>query len=108
MPSQALVDHLLDVARTAHARGDGLLQLQFEVSQLTGEASAWGSSENAMSPDETVGWILGEVEKTGWMLEHTGFVFVETGSSTSNRVLSTGQGTVTRGGVHGHYVFRRV
>lgn len=47
MPSQALVDHLLDVARTAHPRGDGLLQLEFE-------------------------------------------------------------GTVTRGGVHGHYVFRRV
>jgi hypothetical protein len=34
-------------------------------------------------------------------------VFVETGSSSSARLLSTGEGTVTRGEILGYYVLRR-
>jgi hypothetical protein len=33
-------------------------------------------------------------------------MFVETGATTTNRMMSTGQGTVTRGVVRGIYLFR--
>jgi hypothetical protein len=108
MPQQDLVDAVLGNARTAFERGDTLLQLTIEAGRLTGAQSSWGSSENLTTSDPDVGWLLGHVEGVGWRLEHTSHVFVETGSSSSARMLSTGEGTVTRGEILGYYVFRRV
>ncbi len=107
MPTQHQVDYHLQIARTALERGDALLQLQIEVGYLTGEQSSWGSSDNTLSADPTIGWMLGEVEKLGWRLEHIAHSFVETGSSSSARILGTGEGTVNRGALIGMYVFRR-
>lgn len=107
MPQQQIVDAILANARTAHERGDTLLQLTIESGRLTGAKSSWGSSENLTMSDPDVGWLLGHVEAIGWRLEHTSHVFVETGSSSSARLLSTGEGTVTRGEILGYYVLRR-
>ncbi len=52
--------------------------------------------------------LLGQIEEKGWKLEHVGYVFIETGATTTNRMLSTGQGMVTRGNVTGIYLFRAV
>lgn len=98
---------LLALAQDAHARGDALLHLQVEVSRLTGEASSWGSAQNALASNESVGYFLGEVEKIGWRLEHTGYTFVEAGATTSARMLSTGTGVVNHGAVSGYFTFRR-
>jgi hypothetical protein len=108
VPQQEIVDAALAHARTAHERGDQLLQLTIEAGRLAGGQSSWGSSENLTVSDPDVGWLLGHVEAVGWRLEHSSFVFVETGSSSSARLLSTGEGTVTRGEILGYYVFRRV
>ena len=107
MPAQSAADAALSTARAAFDRGDTLLQLQIESGRLAGASSSWGSSENLAVSDPDVGWLLGHVEAIGWRLEQTGYVFVETGSSSSARILSTGEGTVNRGEIIGYYVFRR-
>lgn len=91
-------------ASTAKERGDAFFQLQIEVSSLSGH-SAFGSSSSRVKhggrPD-----LLGQIEDVGWHLEDVGYVFVETGSTSTDRALSSGQGTVTRGQVMGIYLFR--
>ena len=99
---------LLQLAHDAHARGDALLHLQVEVSRLTGEASSWGSADNDFRTNDGVGYFLSEVERVGWRLEHTGYTFVESGATTSQRMLSSGTGVVNHGGVAGYFTFRRV
>lgn len=107
MPDQSITDAALALAKRTHERGDTILQIAIECAQLAGGQSAWGSSDNFTVADPDVGWLLGHIEELGWRLAHSDFVFVETGSSSSARILSTGEGTVTRGSVHGFYVFRR-
>ncbi|WP_311259826.1 hypothetical protein [Microbacterium sp. WCS2018Hpa-9] len=99
---------LLALSQDAHTRGDVLLHLQVEISRLTGDASSWGSADNQFTSNESVGYFLGEVEGVGWRLEHTGYTFVESGATTSARMLSTGTGVVNHGAVVGYFTFRRV
>jgi hypothetical protein len=94
-------------AATAYAAGDRFFQIQLPVSALRGGASVFGSSSNLIRNVRGATDTLGQIEEQGWNLEHTGYVFVETGSTSTNRALSTGQGTVTRGQVVGVYLFRR-
>ena len=90
----------------AYARGDRFFQLSLEVGSLAGATSLLGSSDNRIDSTGDVG-VLGQVEDEGWHLEHVGYVFVETGATSTNRLLNTGQGTVTRGVVQGVHLFRR-
>ncbi len=95
-------------AREAFRRGDRLFQVELEVSALTGEDSMFGSADNRITRNELQPDLLGRIEDEGWHLEHAGYVFVETGSTSTDRMIFSGQGTVTRGVLHGVYVFRRV
>jgi hypothetical protein len=95
-------------AIAARDRGDRFYQVELTVSELSGGWSQFGSSENASRQVSGATDLLGQIEDVGWRLEHTGFVFVETGATSTDRMFSTGQGTVTRGDVRGIYLFRRV
>ncbi|GAB3598038.1 hypothetical protein [Microbacterium tumbae] len=107
MPTADEAARQLRLAQEAHARGDVLLHLQLDVSLLTGAASSWGSAGNSLTTDDSVGYFLGEVEKAGWRLEHTGYTFVESGATTSARIFGTGEGVVNHGAVSGYFTFRR-
>lgn len=95
------------LAIASHANGDAFFQHIIEVSALTGMASALGSSANAVRPKGRTTDVLGQIGEQGWRLEQVGYVFIETESTSSNRVMPTGQGIVTRGNVTGIYLFRR-
>lgn len=95
------------LAETAYKNGDQFFQVELEVSSLAGPHSSFGSSENSLVQAASTAVTLGQIEGFGWHLEHAGYVFVETGSTSTNRVLATGQGVVTRGHVAGIYLFRR-
>ncbi len=93
-------------AEAKRAAGSAFFQIEIDVSQLAG-SSGFGSSTGRVlhtggRPD------LRTDRRKGWKLEHVGYVFIETGSTTTNRVMSTGQGMVTRGNVTGIYLFRAV
>lgn len=107
MPTQPAIDHMLDLARTATERGDRLLHLHLEVASLIGQQSSWGSSGAGVIADDTVGPFASHIEALGWTLEHVGYSFVETGSSTSARMWGTGEGRVNQGVVLGFFTFRR-
>lgn len=107
MPTAEQAAQLLQLARDAHARGDAILHLQVDVSVLAGEASSWGSAGNTVTRDDSVGYFLGDVERIGWRLEHTGYTFVESGATTSQRIFGSGEGVVNHGAVLGYFTFRR-
>ena len=93
-------------ARAATQRGDRFFQVELEVSALTGVDSMFGSSDNEITRREQQPDLLGRIEDEGWHLEHASFVFVETGSTSTDRMVFSGQGTVTRGVLTGIYLFR--
>jgi hypothetical protein len=89
----------------AKNRGERFFQFELELGHIDGN-SRWGSS------DSTIRWtpqasVIGQIEESGWRLEHVGYVYVNTGSLSTNRVLRTGEGTAERGKVAAIYLFRR-
>lgn len=95
-------------ATQARADGQAFFQIELQISTLSGAKSSLGSSTNSLKHTGGRPDVLGQIEEVGWHLEHVGYVFIETGATTTNRVLSTGQGTVTRGDVVGVYLFRAI
>ena len=93
-------------AEAARARGDRFFQIELDSVKIGGTTSTFGSSDNQMHHIDGTGPTLGQIEALGWRLEHSGWVFVETGATTSDRMLSTGQGTVTSGKIVGIFLFR--
>jgi hypothetical protein len=82
-----------------------LFEFELELGHVGGD-SRWGSS------DGTIRWtpqayVIGQIEECGWQLVDVGYVYVSTGSQSSNRVIRTGEGTVERGTVAAIYLFRR-
>ena len=95
-------------AHAAREQGAAFFQIEIPIAQVGGlsGASTLGSSSNRIRSTGGKPDLLGQIEEVGWKLEHVGYVFVETGSTSSNRIMSTGQGTVTRGQIMGIYLFR--
>lgn len=92
-------------ATTARQQGQQLFQLLLPLAELNGGSSSFGSADNQLQ-SLMQGNVLDEIEKVGWRLERADAVFTETGATSSSRVLSTGEGTVTRGTIYGLYIFR--
>lgn len=92
-------------ATTARQQGQQLFQILLPLAELNGDSSYFGSADNQVSSLMQNG-VLDEIEKVGWRLERADAVFAETGATSSARVLSSGEGTVTRGTIFGLYIFR--
>lgn len=52
--------------------------------------------------------MLGQIEQVGWRLEQASWIFMETGQSSRDKFLASGQLTVVTGQVVGIYLFRRL
>lgn len=106
--ARAHAESPVGLADAARKRGDVFFQVEIEISKIGGFGthSAFGSSGNTVKRTGGKPDLLGQIEDVGWHLEHVGYVFVETGATTSNRMGGTGQGVVTRGQVMGIYLFR--
>ncbi len=95
-------------AEAERAAGSAFFQIEIEVSQVSGSLDSVSrrveSEHSGGRPD-----LLGQIEEKGWKLEHVGYVFIETGSTTvKHPLVEPGQGMVTRGNVTGIYLFRAV
>jgi hypothetical protein len=95
-------------ATNAFRQGSVFFQTEIAVSSLSGQSSFFGSSDNSLQHTGAAPDVLGQIEAIGWRLEHTGYVFVETGATTSDSFLGSGQGMVTQGDIVGIFLFRRV
>lgn len=98
-------DPIVRQAIEARHRGDRFFQVHINVGTVDGRSS-WGSSESDVywRPQTT---LLAAIEDRGWELFDIGYVYVLTGSTSSDRKLHTGEGTAQRGNVTGIYLFRR-
>jgi len=100
----------VEKAQAAFERGDRFLQLEMPHATVTGSAGTFLTPSNSGAIRPTGGGsndILGQIEETGWHLEHASWVFIETGQSSRNRALASGQTVVVNGEVVGLYLFRR-
>lgn len=92
-------------AEAAKARGDLFFQIEIEINSVSG-TSGLGSSTGRVRQHGGRPDVLGQIEDAGWRLEHVGYVFIETGSTSTNRAFGTGQGVVVKGFTQGIYLFR--
>jgi hypothetical protein len=96
----------LGQAELALQSGLGFLEIQLEVSRITGQAGFGEKSATEQRSTEHLR-ILEQVEAMGWRLEHVGYVFVMTGEVSTDKVLVSGQHTAVNGKTMGIYLFRR-
>lgn len=104
---QAYLASPLGRAHTAYDRGDGFFQFQLATARLAGAPSGFGSSQNAIEFTDDRAQELTGIEAVGWRLDNVGYAFVHTGSTSTNRMISSGEGTVNEGFVIATYLFRR-
>lgn len=94
----------LGAATAAKEAGQPFFEIQLEVGSHSGTAG-FGTADGrrtAASPAAT----LGEIEKLGWRLEHTGYFFMVTGENSTAKTFVSGEATVVSGVTVGVYLFR--
>jgi hypothetical protein len=93
-------------ARDAFDEGDQVFQCSFNVmSQQAIVVAMIGSSTSKSTTDPTD--ILNSVCREGWELLTGSFVFVEEGSQSRDKFLSSGQNVAVKGATMGYYLFKR-
>jgi hypothetical protein len=95
-------------ATTAKEQGQGFFEIQLQVGSSQRDSTVWGSNNFALAKTETAthSGTLAAIEALGWRLEHVGYVFMITGESSRDKMLSTGQQTAVSGVTVGIYLFR--
>lgn len=98
-------------ATAARSEGAGFFHVELEMSEigrsnldlLVGYNGAPGVERKRAGHCD----VLAQVEDIGWRLEHVGYVYVETGQVSRDKLLSSGQQVATQGKTVGHFLFRR-
>jgi hypothetical protein len=98
-------------ATGARAEGAGFFHVELEMSEvgrsnldlLVGYSGVPGVERKRAGHGD----VLAQVEDVGWRLEHVGYVYVETGQVSRDKLLSSGQQVATLGKTVGHFLFRR-
>jgi hypothetical protein len=101
------------VGQATSAREAGAQFFQIDLDLTAMERSVWASADAKSGynvKERRVGNhadALGQIEAVGWRLEHAGFVFIQTGQVSRDKMLSSGQEVGVQGRVSGIYLFRR-
>jgi hypothetical protein len=100
----AFVATPVGAATAAKEAGEPFFELQLRVGHHTGTAG-FGSTDGRHTTASSAA-TLGEIEKLGWRLEHTGYYFMLTGETSTARVFASGDATAISGVTIGVYLFR--
>ena len=101
------------VGRATGARADaaGFFHVELEMSEVgRSNLDLLGGYSGAPGVERKRGGhggVLAQIEDVGWRLEHVGYVYVETGQVSRDKLLSSGQQVATLGKTVGHFLFRR-
>lgn len=98
-------------ARAARERGDAFFEAEFDVRDASGVAPWLGSKEverDSTRRDTRVARmnVLAAIEREGWRLVHTDYVYVQLGELSRDKFPATGQHTTVRGTVIQFALFR--
>jgi hypothetical protein len=96
-------------AAQAFERGDEFFQIEIPHSSITGFTNAAFNSatKGTIRRKLTKTDLLGQIEETGWRLEHADWVYIQTGQNSRDKFMASGQHVVVTGEVIGIYLFRR-
>lgn len=108
---QAFLRSPVGRATAAGAEGAGFFHVELEMSEvgrsnldlLVGYSGAPGVERKRAGHGD----VLAQIEDVGWRLEHVGYVYVETGQVSRDKLMSSGQQVATLGKTVGHFLFRR-
>lgn len=101
---EAFLASPVGAATAAKEAGETFFELQLRVGRHQGTAG-FGSTDGRHTTASSAG-ILGQIEKLGWRLEHTGYYFMLTGETSTARVFASGDATAISGVTIGIYLFR--
>jgi len=93
-------------ARKAFKSGAKLFQIDLRVSETKGGVIAMSGTYTDAVKFENVN-KLEEIEREGWKLENTGYVYRVLESVSRDKFLSSGQQEAISGEIVGIYIFRR-
>ena len=103
---QAFANSPAGQARAAFGRGDHVFQYAVDVANTQAIVVAMAGATNARTSSDP-SEILNSVSREGWKLVNGSFVFVEMGSVSRDKFMSSGQNVAVRGTTVGYYLFRR-
>ena len=93
-------------AQSAFERGDHVFQYSHDLLDQQPVIISWmGGKTRDTTSDPSQ--ILNAVCKQGWELVNGSFVFVEHGSQSRNKLMSSGERVDVKGTTVGYYLFRR-
>jgi hypothetical protein len=93
-------------ARLAYEHEDEIFQYSFDVVNHKAIVVAMVGSRQTQKTNDPV-TILNSVCHEGWELVNGSFVFVEEGSQSRDKFMSSGQNVAVKGTTVGYYLFRR-
>lgn len=93
-------------ADLAFQGGERLFQVTAPLSHVGAAVSMLGGSQTSTRHGDH-GAMLGAIESAGWLLTHADYVFQVTGTTSRDKLLSSGQVEAVAGQIVGIYVFRR-
>jgi hypothetical protein len=93
-------------ARLAYEEGDQVFQYSFDVVNHQAVVVAMVGSKQTKKTNDPVA-ILNSVCHEGWELVNGSFVFIEEGSQSRDKFMSSGQNIAVKGTTVGYYLFRR-
>jgi hypothetical protein len=103
---QAFLHSPVGMARAAFERGDLIFQYSVDVMNQTAIIVAMiGSATSDKTTDPVA--VLNAICREGWDLVNGGFVFVEEGQQSRDKLMSSGQNVAIKGRTVGYYLFKR-
>lgn len=92
-------------ANSAYSTGQGFFELVMTVGNTKGTVH-WAGNDLKQKRNSYTD-ALSQVENEGWLLEHVGYVWVQTGEVSRSRALGSGEQTAVSGQTQAIYLFRR-
>jgi hypothetical protein len=93
-------------ARSARQAGRRMFQIDLAVSATRGEVVPMMSAYATSTPAADSSGLIEQIEAEGWRLEHVGYVYRVTGSTSRDKFLGSGQQEAMHGEIVGIYLFR--
>jgi hypothetical protein len=101
-------------ARIAFESGEQIFQFEASVKSMKAVVRSLGLGSSAIGKESWGSKLsqgpvatLNSVSNEGWELVNGSFVFVETGQSSRDKFMASGQQVATSGTVVGYYLFKR-
>lgn len=93
-------------ARAAKQAGMTIFQIDVPLSKTTGATVAMAGTLSRSTKTEDYANTIQAIEEEGWHLDHVGYIYRITGSTSRDKFLASGQQEAVNGEIVGIYIFR--